>query len=106
MGQNNNDQGRDTTAALQVQSTLVIRMSMPNDLKLPDLDLPGVPIVASAWHASVGQRVVEGDRLLEVVAADVVVDLPAPVTGVLVERCVNTDDHLEVGQILARVQSD
>jgi pyruvate/2-oxoglutarate dehydrogenase complex dihydrolipoamide acyltransferase (E2) component len=76
------------------------------ELHLPDLDLPGVPVTASAWHASVGQRVVEGDRLLEIVAGDVVVDLPAPSTGVLVEQCVRIDDRLEVGLTLARVQPD
>jgi pyruvate/2-oxoglutarate dehydrogenase complex dihydrolipoamide acyltransferase (E2) component len=76
------------------------------ELHLPDLDLPGVPVLASTWHATVSQRVVEGDRLLEVVAGDVVVDLPAPATGVLIERCVRIDDHLEVGQVLARVQPE
>jgi pyruvate/2-oxoglutarate dehydrogenase complex dihydrolipoamide acyltransferase (E2) component len=79
---------------------------MNAELQLPDFDLPGVPVLASAWHASVGQRVVEGDRLIEVVAGDVVIDLSAPASGVLIERCVTTDDRLEVGQVLARIRSD
>ena len=77
---------------------------MDAELHLPDLDLPGVPICASAWHANVGQRVVEGDRLIEVTAGDVTVDLSAPASGVLHEKCVKTDDRLEVGQLLARIQ--
>ena len=74
------------------------------ELRLPDFDLPGVLVMASAWHASVGQRVVEGDRLIEVVAGDVAVDLSAPASGVLVQQCIKTDDRLEVGQVLARIR--
>jgi pyruvate/2-oxoglutarate dehydrogenase complex dihydrolipoamide acyltransferase (E2) component len=76
------------------------------ELRLPDLDLPGVPVLTSAWHASVGQRVVEGDRVIEVAAGDVTVDLSAPTSGVLAERCVKIDDRLEVGQVLARIRPE
>ena len=76
------------------------------DLHLPDLDLPGVAISVSTWHAAVGQRVVEGDRLIEVTAGDVTVDVPAPANGVLAERCVTTDELLSVGQILARIRPE
>ena len=79
---------------------------MNAELCLPDLDLPGVPVLASAWHASAGQHIVEGDRLIEVVAGDVTVDLSAPASGVLVERCVKIDDRLQTGQVLARIQPD
>jgi len=77
-----------------------------SELRLPDLDLPGVPVLASVWHASVGQRVTEGDRLIEVVVGDVAVDLSAPASGVLVEQCIRTDDPLEVGQVLARIRTE
>lgn len=76
------------------------------ELCLPDFDLPGVPTMASAWHASVGQRVVEGDRLIEISAGDVAVDLSAPVSGVLMERCVAVDEPLVTGQVLARIRPD
>ena len=77
---------------------------MPPELHLPDLDLPSASIIASAWHASVGQKVVEGDRLIEVTAGDVTVDLSAPASGVLIERCVTIDDELRTGQLLARIR--
>jgi pyruvate/2-oxoglutarate dehydrogenase complex dihydrolipoamide acyltransferase (E2) component len=51
-------------------------------------------------------RVVEGDRLVEVTAGDVTVDLAAPASGVLVERCVRTDERLTVGQVLARIRPE
>ena len=67
------------------------------ELYLPDFDLPGVPVTVSVWHAALGERVVEGDRLLEVAAGDVTIDLAAPASGVLIERCVRIDDRLAVG---------
>jgi pyruvate/2-oxoglutarate dehydrogenase complex dihydrolipoamide acyltransferase (E2) component len=76
------------------------------DLCLPDLDLPGVAVVVSAWHGKVGERVVEGDRLVEVTAGDVTVDLAAPASGVLAERCVRIDERLTAGQVLARIQTE
>jgi len=76
------------------------------DFRLPDLDLPGVPISACCWHANVSQQIWQGDRLLEIHAGDVTVDLSAPATGVLVERCVAIDQPLAVGQVLARIQKE
>lgn len=76
------------------------------ELRMPDLDLPGVLVAACSWHASVGQRVIEGDRLLEIVAGDVAIDLPAPASGVLVERCVEVDQPLEAGQLLGWIQAE
>jgi pyruvate dehydrogenase E2 component (dihydrolipoamide acetyltransferase) len=72
-------------------------------LILPDLGLPGVALVASAWLVEPGSSVVEGDRLLEVLAGSITVDLPAPASGILSEQLVSEDDALHVGQVLAIV---
>ena len=74
------------------------------ELRVPNLDLPGVRVTACSWHSAKGQQVVEGDRLLEILVGDVTVDLAAPASGVLVERCVEVDQALEVGQVLARIR--
>jgi pyruvate/2-oxoglutarate dehydrogenase complex dihydrolipoamide acyltransferase (E2) component len=74
------------------------------ELVLPDLDLGDVPITACSWHIALGERVVEGDRLLEVLAGEVTVDLPAPASGKLAKRCVAIDEQLRVGQILAIIE--
>jgi pyruvate/2-oxoglutarate dehydrogenase complex dihydrolipoamide acyltransferase (E2) component len=76
------------------------------ELHLPDFDLPGVAITVSTWHATSGQRIVEGDRLLEVTAGDVTIDVAAPVSGILAERCVTIDEPLTVGQLLARIRPE
>jgi pyruvate/2-oxoglutarate dehydrogenase complex dihydrolipoamide acyltransferase (E2) component len=74
------------------------------ELRLPDLDLGTTIVSACSWHAAVGARVVEGDRLLEVLAGEVTVDLAAPASGRLAERCVEVDDRLIVGQRLAVIE--
>lgn len=75
--------------------------AMPQvSLQLPDLDLGEIPVLACSWLAEQGSRVVEGDRLLEVVAGEVSVDLAAPASGRLIQRCVGPEDRLSVGQVL------
>ncbi len=73
-------------------------------LILPELGLTNVTITASAWLSEVGTRVYEGDRLLEISAGEVIVDLPAPATGVLVEQLVGEDDELHIGQTLGMIE--
>ena len=76
-----------------------------HSIVVPELDLPGVPIKLSSWLMSIGDRVVEGDRVAEVLAGAVTVDLESPATGILAERLVAVDDTLTVGQAIARVVS-
>jgi pyruvate/2-oxoglutarate dehydrogenase complex dihydrolipoamide acyltransferase (E2) component len=75
--------------------------SIRHELVLPDLGLEGIPIVASLWLVPRGSVVREGDRILEVVAGEVTIDLPAPSRGILVEQVVAEDERLHVGQTLA-----
>lgn len=79
---------------------------MKHYLTLPDLGLAGRPVKASLWLVRRGTRVVEGDALLEVLAGEATVDLPAPASGVLVRKLVEENDTLEVGQRLAIVDAE
>jgi 2-oxoglutarate dehydrogenase E2 component (dihydrolipoamide succinyltransferase) len=74
-------------------------------LLLPELGMGETPVVASVWLVEVGADVIEGERLLEVVAGAATVDLPSPATGRLVELLVDEDDELTVGQRLAVIAS-
>lgn len=74
------------------------------ELRLPDFDLGDVVITACSWHVATGQRVVEGDRLLELLAGEVTIDLSAPASGRLVERAVRVDERLAIGQLLAVIE--
>jgi pyruvate/2-oxoglutarate dehydrogenase complex dihydrolipoamide acyltransferase (E2) component len=75
-------------------------------LLMPELGLSDIPIVASVWHVERGQQVSEGDRLLEVLAGEITVDLPSPTSGVLSQVLVSEDDPLSIGQQLAIIEED
>ncbi len=57
------------------------------------------------WLVEEGASVSDGDPLLEVSTDKVDMELPAPGTGVLVERLVEEGDTIVPGQILGRVQA-
>ncbi len=75
-------------------------------LTMPELGMADVPVLLSLWLVDAGSKVTEGDRLLEVVAGDVTVDLPAPASGTLVELLAAEDDVLLVGQPLAVIEDE
>ena len=75
-------------------------------IEMTDLNLPDQKITVSHWLASAGADVVQGDRLLEVLAGEVIVDLPAPATGRLSERRVREGDVVTRGQVLGVIETD
>ncbi len=56
------------------------------------------------WHVAVGDRVSEGDPLVAVETDKAVVDIPAPVAGVVVEILASPGDVVDVGGLLARLE--
>ena len=72
---------------------------MRSRVELPDLGFPQPRL--SVWYARVGDFVLEGERLVEILGDGATVDLPAPETGTLVERHAQLDDVLVSGQLLA-----
>ncbi len=71
---------------------------------LPDLGTgPDLPIVISHWFAACGDRVWEGERLVEVLVGPATFDVPSPVTGRLTEIRGLEDDRVEAGSILGLV---
>lgn len=71
---------------------------------LPDLGTgPGVPIVVSTWYARRGERIWEGDRLVEVIAGPATFDVPAPASGRLASIRLREDDPVEPGMVLGLV---
>ncbi len=72
-----------------------------HEMCMPDLELGDVPTVASVWHVGIGKSVTQGESLLEILAGEVAVDLPAPISGYLAERLVTEDQPLQAGQSLA-----
>ncbi len=58
------------------------------------------PLTLSVWLVPTGAKLVPGDRIVEILAGEAVLDLPAPATGVLVKKEVLEDDPVQPGQIL------
>ncbi|QGJ69685.1 Lipoyl-binding domain-containing protein [Planctomycetales bacterium 10988] len=75
-------------------------------LVLPDLNLPATtPVQASVYLVPEGNTFFLGDRLLEVFAGSATFDLPAPVSGRLVEWLVDEGETLTIGQELAILEA-
>ncbi len=79
---------------------------MRHNLVLPDLGLGERPVTLSLWLVEVGAEVTEGDRVVELSAESVTVDLPAPSSGTLVETLAIEDEELAIGQVLGIIESD
>jgi pyruvate/2-oxoglutarate dehydrogenase complex dihydrolipoamide acyltransferase (E2) component len=77
---------------------------MRTPVLLPELGAG--PVLLSLWLADPGERVYEGDRLVEVLAAGATFDVPAPVTGRLVERHAWPRDRLVPGQVLGVMEAE
>ena len=67
----------------------------------------GSPAVTfSLWHVAVGERVRPGERVAEVLIPGAVVDVSAPVAGVLQGCCVRAGELLSAGQELGLIESE
>ena len=71
---------------------------------LPELGTgPNEPIVISHWYAGLGEKVWEGDRLVEVLVGPATFDVPAPADGRLAEIRGQEDDRVGPGAVLGLV---
>jgi pyruvate/2-oxoglutarate dehydrogenase complex dihydrolipoamide acyltransferase (E2) component len=64
------------------------------------------PVRISAWFAEPGDRVYEGDRIVEVSAGSATFDIGSPATGRLSVRTALWKDELTPGQIIGFVEPD
>jgi pyruvate/2-oxoglutarate dehydrogenase complex dihydrolipoamide acyltransferase (E2) component len=75
------------------------------DVILPDLGAHAhAAIVVSHWYATLGEWVLEGDRLVEMLVGAATIDVPAPVTGRLVEIREPEDNRVPAGAVLGRIE--
>lgn len=79
---------------------------MRYELTVPELGLGGRPVTVSLWLVELGAEVTEGDRLVELAADSVTVDLPAPANGTLIETLVSEDDTVQSGQVLGVIETE
>jgi pyruvate/2-oxoglutarate dehydrogenase complex dihydrolipoamide acyltransferase (E2) component len=70
---------------------------------VPDLGIRDVPVVVSLWLVARGERVEAGDRVVELLADGVTVDLEAPVAGRLGRLLVEEDDPVAAGDVIGEI---
>jgi pyruvate/2-oxoglutarate dehydrogenase complex dihydrolipoamide acyltransferase (E2) component len=69
-------------------------------------DLGGGPVRLSIWYAEPGERVLEGERLVEVLTDRATFEIVAPATGTLTEKYAFPNDPLQPGQLLGLILED
>ena len=74
-------------------------------LSVPQLDLGTTEMRLGVWHVRDGRSVAEGDRLLEIFAGDVVVEISSPAEGTL-HKLAAEEDKITVGQVVGEVIVD
>jgi pyruvate/2-oxoglutarate dehydrogenase complex dihydrolipoamide acyltransferase (E2) component len=74
------------------------------DIELPKLAETQVQGIITRWVRHAGERVREGEPLVEVETDKVNSELEAPVDGVLVEVLADEGARVPVGQVIARIE--
>lgn len=77
----------------------------PVDVTMPQMGVSVVEGTVVAWPVEVGARVEADQTICEVTTDKIDTDVPAPVAGTLVEILVPVGETVEVGTVLARIDS-
>ncbi len=80
-----------------------VRRRVP--LVMPDLGLGEMPVSVSLWLVPAAASVLAGDRVVELVAGGVTIDLQAPVNGRLVAQLADEDEPVGPGRVLAEFET-
>lgn len=70
-------------------------------LVVPELGIDGVPLSVSLWLVQEGDAVQEGDRVVELLAGGITIDLVAPASGRLARQLIEEDEQVSAGTVLA-----
>lgn len=79
---------------------------MAIEVILPDLSDDTEHATVNYWHYKEGDKVNEGDDLVELHTDSAIIHIPAPVNGVLLEILVEDGDIVEVGEALATIDEE
>jgi pyruvate/2-oxoglutarate dehydrogenase complex dihydrolipoamide acyltransferase (E2) component len=74
-------------------------------LAVPDCGLVGMPLRISLWLVPEGADVLEGDRVVELVAGGATIDLEAPVSGRLATQLAEEDEVVAPGAVIAEFEA-
>lgn len=75
------------------------------EVKLPAWGMGQSEAVLSAWQVAVGDNVTEGQVIAVVETAKVDGEVEAPATGVIAELVVPEDETVDVGTVIAVIET-
>ena len=76
------------------------------DVKVPQLSESVAEATLVTWHKNVGESVSRDENLIDIETDKVVLELPAPVNGVIVEIIKNNGDTVVAGELIARIDTE
>lgn len=79
---------------------------MEIEVKMPDLSTTEGEVKVIKWLVEVGQKVERGQPLLEVETDKATMEMESLASGILKKTCVQPDDVVPVGALIAIVESE
>lgn len=76
------------------------------DLVMPKMGESIMEATILKWNKNVGDRVEEDETILEIATDKVDSEIPSPVDGVIAEILFNVDDVVEVGKVIAIINTE
>ena len=74
-------------------------------LAVPECGVLGLPLRVSLWLVPEGAEVLEGDRVVELLAGGATIDLESPVGGRLLTYLADEDDVVMPGMVIAEFEA-
>ena len=75
------------------------------DVKVPQLSESVAEATLVSWHKKAGEAVTRDENLIDIETDKVVLELPAPDSGVLVEIVKGDGDTVVAGEVIARIDT-
>lgn len=75
-------------------------------LKLPSMGESVTEATLTAWLKEVGDTIEQDESVVEVATDKVDSDIPSEFQGVLIEKCFNANDVVQVDQVIAIIETD
>ena len=76
------------------------------EVKVPQLSESVAEATLVSWHKNVGDAVVRDENLIDIETDKVVLELPAPESGVLVEVIKGNGDSVASGELIAKIDTE
>jgi pyruvate/2-oxoglutarate dehydrogenase complex dihydrolipoamide acyltransferase (E2) component len=79
---------------------------MAVEVTLPEIGEDIEHATVNLWHFKEGEKINEGDDLVELQTDSAIINIPSPTTGVLLEILVEEGDIAEIGEALATIDEE